>query len=110
MSYDLSTFLLRFPRAERGWILEVYARSLEHNVWRLPDLSRLNQLCETAELSRYANRVIWPALAIVRDRAAWGFDELAEVERWFDALEPVLPLVRAPRLKAMVRIAGGGGA
>ena len=48
-------------------------------------------LFETAELARYANRVIWPALAIARDGAAWGFPELAEVESWFEALGPVLP-------------------
>jgi hypothetical protein len=91
MSYDLSTFLLRFPAEQREWILDIYARALENHVWRLPGRSRLNLLCETAELSRYANRIIWPALAIAREGAAWGFDELAEVERWFEALGPVLP-------------------
>jgi len=44
-------------------------------------------LFDTAEQARYANRVIWPALALVQDHAAWGFPELAEVERWFDALD-----------------------
>jgi hypothetical protein len=39
--------------------------------------------------------VIWPALALIRDRAAWGFEALAEVEGWFDALEPVLPATGA---------------
>jgi len=90
MSYDLSTFLLRFPAAQRAWILDVYTRSLENLAWRPPAPSRLNLLFETAELSRYANRVIWPAQAIARDGAPWGFEELAEVERWFGALEPVL--------------------
>ena len=90
MSYDLSTFLLRFPAAQRAWILDVYTRSLENHAWRPPAPSRLNLLFETAELSRYANRVIWPAQAIARDGAPWGFEELAEVERWFGALDPVL--------------------
>src|SRR5262245_26963403 len=94
ISYDLSTFLLRFPAARRGWILDVYLKSLEGPAWRPPAVSRLNLLFETAELSRYANRVIWPALAIARERAAWGFAELAEVERWFEALAPVLPPAR----------------
>jgi hypothetical protein len=108
MSYDLSTFLLRFPADQRGWILDVYARSLEHHVWRPPGTSRLNLLCETAELSRYANRVVWPALAIARERAAWGFEALAEVERWFVALEPVIRRERAARAEPALRAAGDG--
>jgi hypothetical protein len=107
MSYDLSTFLLRFPAGQRRWILDVYTRALENRVWRPPGVARLNLLCETAELSRYANRVIWPALAIAHDRAAWGFEALAEVERWFEALEPVLPRERAPRRRPEPRLAVG---
>jgi hypothetical protein len=107
MSYDLSTFLLRFPPPQREWILDLYARSLENRAWRVPGIARLNLLCETAELSRYANRVIWPALAVARDPAAWGFTELAEVERWFEAYEPVLRPARATR---GMRIAAGGAA
>jgi hypothetical protein len=44
-------------------------------------------LCDTAERARYANRVIWPVHALLQERAAWGFPELAEVERWFEALD-----------------------
>ena len=63
--------------------------------WRLPPRRELNLLFETAELGRYANRLIWPALALVRERADWGFDELAAVEGWFEALRPVLPVAPA---------------
>ena len=59
--------------------------------WRLPAARELNALFETAEYARYANRVIWPAVALLEERAAWGFAQLAEVERWFAALEPALP-------------------
>ena len=55
--------------------------------WRLASTSELEVLFDTAEQARYANRVIWPALALVQDHAAWGFPELAEVERWFEALD-----------------------
>lgn len=89
-SYDLSTFLLRFPRERRRWILDEYCKALAIPNWRMPQIDELNLLFETAELARIANRIIWPAIAIVLDRAEWGFDELAEVERWFDDLEPVL--------------------
>jgi hypothetical protein len=96
MSYDLSAFLLRFPAARREWIVDTYRGALENGAWRPPGGSRLNLLCETAELGRYANRVVWPALAIAREGAAWGFAELAEVERWFEALAPVIPRSARP--------------
>ncbi len=91
VTYDLSTFLYRFPKPARPWILEMYARALQRAGWRLPSPRDLNAMFETAEYARYANRIIWPAVALLEERAAWGFDQLAEVERWFDALELVLP-------------------
>ena len=90
-TYDLATFLYRFPRPERPWILEAYARAVGRAGWRLPPARDLNVMCETAECSRYVNRVIRAAVAVLEERAAWGFEELAEVTRRFDALEPALP-------------------
>ena len=90
VSYDVSTFLYRFPRCERPWILDLYRRAVARAAWCLPPVRDLNVLFETAEYARYANRVIWPAAAVLQERAAWGWDQLAEVERWFDALEPAL--------------------
>jgi len=91
-SYDLSTFLFRFPREQRPRILECYRQAVAAAGWRLASASELEVLFDTAEQARYANRIIWPALALVQDDAAWGFPELAEVERWFRALDqsPVL--------------------
>ena len=86
-AYDLSTLLLRFPSEERGGVLDAYRRAVARAGWSLPPAAELNLMCETAELARYANRVIWPALALVHEQAAWGFAELAEVERWFEALD-----------------------
>jgi hypothetical protein len=91
ISYDLSTFLLRFPPHHRLWILELYRETMGHAGWCLPSARDLNLLFETAECGRYANRVIWPAIALLRERAEWGYDELAAVEQWFELLEPVLP-------------------
>jgi hypothetical protein len=88
-SYDLSTLLFRFPLEERAGLLDMYRRAVARAGWFLPSLGDLNLMCETAELARYANRVIWPALALVREQAEWGFAELAEVERWFEALDSV---------------------
>ena len=92
ISYDLSTFLYRFPAHDRQWILDCYQEAVGHMRWRLPPARDLNLLFDTAECARFANRAIWPAIALLHDRAEWGFDELAAVEQWFEMLEPALPL------------------
>lgn len=86
-SYDLSTFLFRFPVEERCWIVERYRCAVARAGWELAPGDVLDVLFDTAERARYANRVIWPAVALVRERAPWGFPELAEVERWFQGLD-----------------------
>jgi aminoglycoside phosphotransferase (APT) family kinase protein len=86
-SYDLSTFLFRFPAAQRPWILDRYRHAVSRAGWRLASPPELDLLFDTAERARYANRVVWPVLALLHEHAAWGFPELAEVERWFQALE-----------------------
>ena len=96
-SYDLSAFLLRFAPPHRPWILSRYREALAEDGWRLPGTRELNLLFDTAERARYANCAIWPAIALLRDRATWGFDSLAAVEGWFEALAPVLP--QAPAMK-----------
>jgi thiamine kinase-like enzyme len=89
--YDLSTFLYRFARPQRGWVLDAYREAVARAAgWRLPPVAALNLLCDTAECARYANRIIWPAIALLQYGAAWGFTELAAIDRWFEALEPVL--------------------
>ena len=90
--YDLSTFLLRFPPGNRLWILERYREAVAAAGWCLPTVRDLNLLFETAEYARFANRIIWPALALLLEGAEWAFDELAEVEQWFKDWRPVLPI------------------
>ena len=86
-TYDLSTFLFRFPAELRPRILDVYRDATPRGGWQLGAPEELEVLFDTAERARYANRVIWPAVALLRERAAWGFPELAEVERWFQTLD-----------------------
>jgi hypothetical protein len=88
-SYDLSTFLLRFPAEERSWILDRY-RTAIGDCWEVPERRDLNAHLETAELARYANRAIWPAVAWLVDGVDWAFEELAMVAGWFDDWRPVL--------------------
>ncbi len=89
-SYDLSCLLSRFPAPERTWMLERYRSAVAGAGWRLPAVPLTNLLFETAECARCANRIIWPALALLHDGAEWGFVQLAEIEQWFESLEPVL--------------------
>lgn len=88
--YDLSAFLYRFPAAERPQLLARYAALVGESGWSLPPAPVANLFFETAECARYANRVIWPAIALLEENAAWGWEELAEIDGWFRALEPVL--------------------
>lgn len=88
--YDLSTFLYRFERSQRPWIFERYRKGVARDGWRLPPVPEFNVLCDTAECARYANRIVWSAIALLTDGAEWGFTELASIEGWFEALEPVL--------------------
>jgi hypothetical protein len=90
-SYDLSTFLLRFPAEHRRWVLEMYRQAVAPAGWRLPSLQALNSLFETHEYVRIVNRLIWPAIAQVADHAPWGVEALNEVGQWFEAVTPVLP-------------------
>jgi hypothetical protein len=92
VSYDLSTFLLRFPVRHRLWILDLYREAIQPAGWSLPSARDLNLLFETAEYARLANCIIWPAVALVQDRFNWGFDELADLDQWFEAWKPVLPV------------------
>lgn len=89
-SYDLSTFLIRFPPGDRPWILSRYRQAVAQTGWRLPEVRDLNLLFETAEYARFANRVAWAAMAWLHDGVEWVPVELAEIERWFEAWRPVL--------------------
>ena len=81
---------MRFPSAERSWILDRYRGTLSLAGLRLPSEDVLNELFETAEYARFANRVSWAAMAWLHEDAEWVPIELAEIERWFDALRPIL--------------------
>src|SRR6266496_3958869 len=87
-SYDLSTFLLRFPAQDRSWVLELYERAVAGAGWRPPHAEALNGSFETHEYARFANRIIWPAIALAMDCAEWGVEALAEIEQWFEEWRP----------------------
>ncbi len=91
ISYDLSTLLTRFPSERRLELLEMYREAVAPAGWRLPGIGDLNRVFETAEYGRYANCIIWPVLALLRDGSAWGWEALAEVEQWFREFRPILP-------------------
>jgi hypothetical protein len=92
IAYDLSTLLMRFPAADRPEILASYRRAVEPAGWHLADAGRLNAVFDTTERARIANRVIWPAIALLDGDSAWASEALPEIDRWFDELAPVLPV------------------
>jgi len=85
---------MRFPAKDRRWVYELYRQALGAANWRLPPDRDLNVLFETHEFARFANRIIWPAIALVMDQAAWGVEELTAIDGWFEQFEPVLPQQR----------------
>jgi Ser/Thr protein kinase RdoA (MazF antagonist) len=92
VAYDLSVLLLRFDRDRRPWVLDLYRAAVEREAgWRLPDSDRMNQMFKTCELARLANSLLWPAISASEPSGAWAFETMAEIERWFESLQPVLP-------------------
>jgi phosphotransferase family enzyme len=89
--YDLSTFVARLSSHLRIPALRLYRRAVRAAGWRLPDTADLNEAFATAEYARLASCLISPAEA-AGEGAEWGFEELCEVDRWFAALRPVLPV------------------
>lgn len=89
VSYDLSTFLYRFPPDRREDVLGLYRGAWARLGMRLPDQDQLGLLFETAELARLANRVIWPAIAATEGQVGWALEELGRVDSWFEDLDPV---------------------
>lgn len=86
-SHDLSALYFRFPPLERLRIVQRYQHAMARTGWRLPAPADLSVLFDTAERARCANWLVWPVLALLEERAGWGFPELAEVERWFISLQ-----------------------
>lgn len=89
--YDLSTFISRFSSPFRIPALRLYRRAVREAGWCLPGPAGLNHAFETVEYARLASCLISPAEAAGED-ADWGFEDLGEVDRWFSALRPVLPV------------------
>jgi Phosphotransferase enzyme family len=91
ISYDLSTFLLRFAREHRQWILDAYRRETERVAgWQLPTDDELNRVFETAEYARYSSVVRGSAHAVRSPAAEWSVERLESIDAWFEAYEPVL--------------------
>jgi len=91
IAYDISTFLLRFPPQRRAELMELYREGLPLGLWDIPSYKDLNMLFEAFEFARYACLMIWPAIALWESRAAWALEQLEEIERWFQAWQPIFP-------------------
>jgi aminoglycoside/choline kinase family phosphotransferase len=86
-SYDLSTLVFRFPRPERAGVVDLYRRAAQEHDVPVPGDEELGALFTTAECARLANIAIWPAVAATREGARWAFDQLAEIDEWFEPVQ-----------------------
>ena len=89
-SFDLSTFLYRSAAEERPWLLDRYRAAAERAGRHLPGSEELNLLFHTAESARFAHSILFDAMAIQNDGAAWAIERLMDYERWLEALRPPL--------------------
>jgi Ser/Thr protein kinase RdoA (MazF antagonist) len=90
--FDVSTFLLRFHRGNRPWILEAYRRAVHRLAGQaLPGEPELVSALETAAYGRLASLLVWSIAAARGEQPPWLLERLAEMIGWLDAVEPVLP-------------------
>jgi hypothetical protein len=92
ITYDLSTYLLRFPIEQRQKVLDCYQTAVAPLNWELPAAENFNLLCETAELARLATATLWSAINAYEHPTDWAFAELSEISQWFENLKPLLPV------------------
>jgi aminoglycoside phosphotransferase (APT) family kinase protein len=89
-SYDLSTFLYRSAAEERLWLLGRYRAAAERAGRHLPGTEELNLLFHTAESARFAHSILFDAMAVLNDGAAWAIERLMDYALWFETLRPPL--------------------
>ena len=89
-SYDLSTFLYRSAAEERLWLLDRYRAAAERAGRHLPGTEELNLLFHTAESARFAHSILFDAMAVLNDGAAWAIERLMDYALWFETLRPPL--------------------
>ncbi|HEV8265525.1 MAG TPA: phosphotransferase [Gemmatimonadales bacterium] len=101
VSYDLSTFLTRFPASEREWIVSRYRDAVRRLGGDLPGVAELNLLLDTAEQARCAEYVAAFASKLLLDGERVAPTGLLEIEGWIQALRPLLPATtRRPARRA----------
>jgi aminoglycoside/choline kinase family phosphotransferase len=101
VSYDLSTFLTRYPASEREWIVSRYRDAVRRLGGDLPGVAELNLLLDTAEQARCAEYVAAFAAKLLLDGERVAPTGLLEIEGWVEALQPLLPATtRRPARRA----------
>jgi thiamine kinase-like enzyme len=90
ISYDLSTFLMQIPCDDRSSVLDLYKKARRNESINWPGWNEWNLLFETHEYARLANCVTWPAMAAGENYAEWAFDDLKEIDGWFEDMQLVL--------------------
>ena len=89
-SYDISTFISRFPRPQRRRVLKLYEGAGGQAWSDLASTADLNLLFDTHERARIVNRAIWPCIAALEGGLDWALGELSRIDGWFRELRPLL--------------------
>jgi Ser/Thr protein kinase RdoA (MazF antagonist) len=87
-SYDLSTLILRFPADQRPRIVALYRAAAARTGIDVPADEYLQLLFTTAEYARIASDTAWRALLAAREGTQSAFAQLAEIDAWFERLQP----------------------
>ena len=69
---------------------ERYRAAAERAGRPLPGTAELNLLFHTAESARCAHCILFDAMAVLNDGAAWAIGEIMDYERWLEKLRPPL--------------------
>jgi hypothetical protein len=90
--YDVSTLLLRLPRATRGTVLDRYLAYVAAAGWPLPTVDEIGLLSTAVERARLATLITWRVLDLLQEPtdvvASWAGGELQAIRRWWNQIDP----------------------
>ena len=90
--YDLSTLLLRLPRAARGRVLNAYLGHIAAADWPLPTVDQVILLSTAVERVRLASLIAWRVLDLLQAPndgvASWAAGELESIGTWWREVDP----------------------
>lgn len=90
--YDLSTLLLRLPRADRRRVLDRYLTHVAAAGWPLPTVDEIVLLTTALERARLATLISWRVLDLLQapadSAASWAVGRLQSIRTWWHQIDP----------------------